>query len=561
MSYRCAARALAKTRIRAWRLAWLIALLSAAIAEAAAQDAVRGGRLRGVVVDADTGAPIAAASVTLNPPPSTRAPRTVLTDAMGRYEFAPVTEGTYVVAASKPTYVTSFFGRQHTIDEGGTIDMARDQDRDLVDFQLNREAVLAGRVTNASGQGLADLVIKVSRPHLVGGQRQLVSFGSARSDAAGDYRVTGLPPGSYYMSVSLFENSDSRAAKYAPTFYPASAEVATAIRIRLNAGATVRIDPVTPLPLPWRRLTGRLKSSDGKQLMRGALILQPRDPDGLSLSPDAVMQMFPDGRFSFDFILPGHYIVRAQGNTGTDRPDLFASWPVNVEGDLVEDHTMTLKPGSDLSGVVRFDSDDTPPPADLIQVRVHAPLVDGSGFSAESTTQLNRDGSFKLISVDAGRRLIRVDGLPAPWSLESVLQEHLDIIDEPMAIVQQQKLRDVELVFTDVVTGLTGQVLNRQGRPIVNALVVAFSVNQAYWRPLSRHIQTARTHWDGRYRLASLPPGEYRVAAAGDFEEDDIYSRESLDQISLKSVPALLVSGTMRVQDFVATMGSGSGGR
>ena len=129
--------------------------------------------------------------------------------------------------------------------------------------------------------------------------------------------------------------------------------------------------------------------------------MQPGDPDGLSFSPDAVSEMFPDGRFTFKFVVPGRYIVRAVGSRGKSDPDLFASWSVTVAGRPIPEQTMLLKPGSDVSGRTHFDAHGTRPPADLRLIRIHAPLLDATGFGIESETHLQPDGDFRLTSVDA----------------------------------------------------------------------------------------------------------------------------------------------------------------
>ena len=58
----------------------------------------------------------------------------------------------------------------------------------------------------------------------------------------------------------------------------------------------------------------------------------------------------------------------------------------------------------------------------------------------------------------------------------------------------------------------------------------------------------------------SLPPGEYRVAAVVDFEEGETHERDALDQIDLRAVPVVLMSGKVLTRDLAVTIGQRSGG-
>lgn len=517
------------------------------------QTASGAGRIRGAVVDNTTGAPVPGALITAFVVLSNDPPMTTVTDASGLYVFAAVPAGVYTVTAAKPAYATAKFGRVHSIDPGYTLEVRPGQERRGVNFRLRREATLTGRIVAADGQPMPGLLVTTSRPHLVDGRKQLVSFGSARTDASGRYTVTALLPGDYYVSVALFEPGEPRASDFGPTFYPGTAQAATAVRVRVNAGATVEIDPITPLRVPYTLVAGRLKTFDNDILMTAAMIMQPAGAERLSFSPNDVVQILPDQQFRFNFVSPGLYVIRAQGNTGADKPSLFADWTVN--GSAVAPVTMTLKPGSEISGRVLFDGHGTPPPADLAPIRVHMPLVDASGFAHESADHVGPDAAFELKSVDSGKRLVRVDGLTAPWSLERVTQGTRDITDVALAIVQGQRIKDVEITLTDVITGLTGRVHDAAGTELSNYMVLIFPVDRTLWRPLSRYILATYTDAEGQYRLASLPPGEYRVAAVDDVEESEMYDRETLDQASLRSVPLTLTSGVLATLDLTVKIG------
>ena len=133
-----------------------------------------------------------------------------------------------------------------------------------------------------------------------------------------------------------------------------------------------------PLPVVWQRLMGRLKAFNGKPLTQSVLIMQPGDADRLSFSPDAMTTLFADGRFTIDFVVPGWSmvrgpaVVRPRGRGPVSRmagPCRRAPRP---------EATLTLEPGSELSGTVEFEPRGARPPEDLTAIRVFERLVDGA---------------------------------------------------------------------------------------------------------------------------------------------------------------------------------------
>lgn len=339
------------------------------------------------------------------------------------------------------------------------------------------------------------------------------------TDSAGQYEVGVLPVGTFSVSAS-----------------------------RVSRAADVSDIEFVVRRVPWSRILGEAKRTDNSPLRFAAIVMQPNDPERLSPGQRLGAKWLPDGRFSFEQVPPGDYIIRALGEIDTDAPMLFAALPLTVEGRDTAGIVLTLTRGATLSGRVRFQSHGTPGP-DVTQLRLYAPLIDGTRFGGEPRGRIQSNGRFQLVGVDAGRRLIRASQIPAPWSLERVVQRGRDITDIPIDVQQGQKLQDVELIFTDTAPSVAGTVRSASDRPIVDGLVVVFPVDRSLWRPASRHIRSARTDWQGHYDIGPLPPGEYLIASAGDFEEADIFERETLDQISPKAIPVTLSAGQKRRQD------------
>jgi hypothetical protein len=119
---------------------------------------------------------------------------------------------------------------------------------------LHRGGVITGRVVDEDGEALMRGNVSIQRYQYTQGNRQLAPAGGDITDDRGVYRVFGLPPGEYYVSVSAaglglgrgiqqlamatgafgggvfgggrggrggFTMDDAEASGYAPTFYPA----------------------------------------------------------------------------------------------------------------------------------------------------------------------------------------------------------------------------------------------------------------------------------------------------------------------------------------------------
>jgi 5-hydroxyisourate hydrolase-like protein (transthyretin family) len=476
---------------------FVLSALGIGLDAASALQPVPSGRLSGTITDSRTGAPIAGVRVAVGSP-ALPEPRQTTTDRDGRYDVASLPPGAYTVSVRAETYVGSGFAFRRLHGTQGSITVAAQQHRDQVDIRLIKEASVSGRILQVDGTPAVGAAVNLLRPHSSEGQRLLASLGTALTDSDGRFRVAGLAPGDYY--VSAFEPDPTvttgiRSA-HSPTYYPGSADAAGARRIRVaTATDIVGIDFVIQR-VPWTRILGLAKRADDATLRFAAIILQPNDKEGIT--------------------------------------------------DIVLD----LTPGATLTGRVRFESHGASGP-DVTTLRLYAPLVDGTKFGGEPKSRMSINGRFELVGVDAGSRLIRAMQVPAPWSLERVTQGGQDITYTPVAIKQGEKLEDVELTFTDSAPTIRGVVRNASGRAIVDGLVVAFPVDRTLWRAASRHIGSARTDWLGHYTIGPLPPGDYLMVSVTEYDEADLFERETLDQLSRLATRVMLSLGQRRLLDLI----------
>ena len=151
---------------------------------------------------ADTGSIVRRAQVRIGSPDI--GSRTAFTDAQGRYEFKDLPAGRFNLSVSKSGFVTMQYGQARPFEPGRPIDLADAQTMDKVDLALPRGSAVSGRVLDEFGEPVADANVTAMRMQYSGGRRRLMQSGrNSTSNDLGQSRLFGLPPGEYYVSVTV----------------------------------------------------------------------------------------------------------------------------------------------------------------------------------------------------------------------------------------------------------------------------------------------------------------------------------------------------------------------
>jgi hypothetical protein len=239
-------------------------------------------------------------------------------------------------------------------------------------------------------------------------------------------------------------------------------------------------------------------------------------------------------------------VLRARGDD-TEVPQ-FASIPVSVAGQDLDDLTVMLAAGATISGTVTFLGGSPIP--DPSQLRISAPSTDQGAFGPQGNARVDKDGHFTLSGVPAGSHLLRPNGQMRGWALKSVTAGARDITDAPITVRSGETIANVQIVFTDRLTEVNGTITNDRGTPIPDYTVLAFSTDSSFWRPLSRQIMTARPDQTGKYRIRGLPPGEYYVATVDPAEQGEWFEATYLDEHRAGAARITLGEGDVKTQDF-----------
>jgi hypothetical protein len=499
--------------------------------------------IRGTVISATTGTPVRRATILathVNDQGQRGQPaRTATTDDNGAFELRELPAGRWTLRATKTGYVEQQFGQRSAFATTDPIALA-DGQRFAADFRLSRGGAITGRVADEFGDPIAGANVTAMRFQTTPqGSRMTRTGTSVPSDDNGAYRVYGLPPGQYYVSVNdpsaarvrVVLNEATRdvvslqatslnlegtvvtrqaATSYAPTYYPGTANLADAQRVTLRLGEEQSGINLSLVPVRAARITGRVMNSSGAPLQAAVSLLNQM---GQSYSPTGGRNgSGADGTFTLTNVPPGNYRLNVLGpNIGAAPPEV-ASMPVVVDGSDVLGLTITTGSGATIQGSVVSDNAAKLPAA---RIRVTAMPADSSPATFTPRADVNANGTFELEGL-LGVYTLRFESLPSGWTIKSVTGNGVDVSDSAMEFRPADRI-SMRVELTDRVTQVTGTV--RSDRSVSGATVVIFPDEPSRWTGTSRFVKTARLTADGQFTISGLPPHQRYLAVAVDYIE------------------------------------------
>jgi hypothetical protein len=281
-------------------------------------------------------------------------PPTASTDEEGQFVFENLEPNVYSVSAELPGYVT---------ETDALPSPPRQRIGDNVTIRMTKGGVVTGTVTDAAGDPLVGVTVRVMRVRDAEG-RALAGGGFGTRDTATDdrgvYRAYGLMPGVYVVSAGgspMWSFMPAPRADNAPTYYPSGTRD-TATELLVRAGQETNGIDI------------RLRDERGWRVS-GTFVLPPAaqgdDLGGVSVSlvhaasgtylASAWVQGRGDGDrgFSFEGLADGEYDLSAQHNTRNGAGSKSPPLRVTLKGADVTGLRLTLAPLASLSGTLSVE--------------------------------------------------------------------------------------------------------------------------------------------------------------------------------------------------------------
>lgn len=476
-------------------------------------------------------------------------PRVALSGPDGKYSLGDLPAGSYTLTVTRSGFAPQTHLKGRGITPAPIVVTAGQQV--VVDFALVPSGFIAGRILDEDGTPFAGAIVDALVTRSDNGTDALRSVSTSQTDDRGEFRLYGLVPGQYYVSASdpAFRSvSTPRGLQnYSPTYYPGVSFPDQARTVVVTGtGEPPRVEFRLKI-VPPARVSGQLVASDGKQLFSAAIIMSPVDGEGAPIVPPDDPSLLPDGTFHFGQVVPGHYQIRARGQTDPAGTALFAVYTLTVQGNDVTDIQMVLRRGGLLDGRLTVESRKGTKPPPLPSIRVRAPFIDGNSFGDALTGTVQPDGTFALRGLMKGAHQLVLDGLRPPWVVKSVLFRGTNITDQQFDVTEQEQFREVRVTITDAASEVSGIVQNARNLPVANTGVLVFPRVSLFWMRTNRRMRIAYTDREGRFTIPGLPAGEYLAVASLAVDESDLGRRDRLSAWERLATPFALDADDGRV--------------
>jgi hypothetical protein len=433
----------------------------------------------------------------------------------GTFVIKDVPPGQYHVSLSREGYVVT-----HSSTEPARLTVFNGQTPETLQLHMMRGPAISGRIFDTSGKARPAAHVELMRMDFSDGQRTLLASDiSMVTDSNGEYRLSGLLPGEYFLRV----RPRAGGGDFLPVYFPGVTDPRYATPITVREGADISgVD----LSLTRGNLHSvRLKVEFADPAPANAELsfyITPERSNGSTAA--GAVQFHSSGRNTYvsPLLAPGSYDIEVY--LRDPDPIRWARTKVEIENRDVDAGTLTIGPGVWVQGHVTA-AEALPVGVRRGQLLVILRPLDGSIFLLPSA-QVSNDGSFVIPRVPERRFRVDLAGLPPEVYFASAKFAGREVLNNGFTVTSDNK-STLELSISSSGGVVAGVVRGTKDEPIANGMVVLIPAVKND----TNLYRTASTDRFGVFSIAGVPPGEYGVLAWTEGK-----GKAYLDPILLKAV-------------------------
>jgi Carboxypeptidase regulatory-like domain len=533
--------------------------------------------IQGIVLRAGSREPVSKAYVELSSAGGNSRTFAATTSEDGRFVVRSAPPGRYELIVRRMGYITAKYGQRRANGPGELITLENGRPVQDLTIVMTPTAAISGRIYDGFGEPVNGAKVRAMQSFYLQGRRILTEIQSTVTDDLGEYRLFWLPPGRYFVSATgpdpatdmdivvndargdIFYSSSNllrtslstkypdplalipqprvapqESEVYAPVYFPTTTDRRSALPIDLEAGAEFSGVDITVRRLKTHHIRGTIVDAATGEVLREqhTEILRSNNPptyrvdETLPVSSDNFpVHGFLDRRtgvFEMHDVVPGSYFLIAWSGKR------FGRVAVEVRDGDLENVVVSVAEGFNLRGRVAIEgrtlATAEPLLAKLKIELILDPYIPAGGFVSASPAP---DGSFTLESVVSGdyrvgvEPILNVDGNASVGQtalyIKSIRQGNNDVLNGGLHLTRQPS-EPLEIVVGTNPASLNGSVVDEKQQPVPNVLVL-LAPDVAY-RNRTDLFQEVITDTSGRFQIEFVPPGDYKLFAWKNIEDD-----------------------------------------
>jgi hypothetical protein len=516
-----------------------IILTALAVPLAAAASAFQGDDapfaiVEGSVINAQNSRTIPRASVVLQGMKGAGS-KSVRADGNGHFIFQQVEPGQYRLMAERQ----GFYSDEHKREYQPMLEVAAGQYLKNVPVRLMPTAVIAGEIVDEYNDPLQNVEVRLLATGTRLGRMYLTIAGKTMTDDRGQYRISGLRPGKYYLvaesqSKTIRDNIFTNAAAgvlaqinasrygvpvrinvpptapdppftYPPLFYPATGDFQQAQSLKVEPGEEIEANFFfisAPLVSIRGRVTNGMTGAPAASASVSAYWTEYMEGDGLParISPQ-------DGTFEIKGLAPGNYTVRASFTE--DKENYAGEQTVEVGPHGTQNVEIAALPDFAAAGHVTLGGNA---PKELRRILVE---FAGPGLLPRVRASANYpEYKFEAQLRPEKRYYADIRNLPGNYYLKSVAISGHEVPADYMIVTGRRG--DVELVLSPNGAQIEGRLFDQKDQPTRGSVLLVPDSADIGPPELLRRISADS---QGKFAFFGVRPGTYRVVA---FESLDL---------------------------------------
>jgi len=451
-----------------------------------------------------------------------------VTDQDGNYKITGLPAGRFNLLPLAKSYLMASGGAYK--EPGQSVNVAEGETITKIDFALVRGGVVTGRITDSEGHPLigerVNVVLK-DRTSEPASPTSMLSGGRNQTDDRGIYRVYGLGPGTYRVSVGQTASGAGAVSimgmggsQYLKTFYPGVQDEAKATILEIKEGTEIKeVDISVAKPGAGFAVSGRVIDAESGNPVPELFLAHSSVTDSnqeMGRMNFSGSRTDGNGKFRLEGLRPGKYAVYTVA-PGQSSGSYSEPAPFEISDGDVTGIEIKVRRGATINGVAVIENSSDPAVTALLQtVHVYA-YVEQKGVGAPSygEGQIGADGTFHMTGLAPGKARISVGGFPSQPKGLTLVRTEVDGMDQQAGIevAPGAQINGVRLLFAYGTGSIRGEV-KIEGGSMPDGMSIQVLIRSASGdaRKLNRTAQL-----DGRLHFLSenIPPGNYELVVRG----------------------------------------------